>query len=85
MDDTLWRGNDALLLDRLTNDLNKKFALNNLGQIHYFLGIEACRDAARLYLTQSKYVTDLLKKHNTANMKPCPTSMTAGKISLGRS
>ena len=80
MDDIFLTGNDALLLDRLTNDLNKKFSLKNLGQTHYFLGIESYRNAIRLYLTQSKYVTNLLKNHNMANMNPCPTPMTVEKI-----
>ena len=73
VDDILLTRNDELLLNKLTSDLNKEFSLKNLGQIHYFLGIEEYRDATGLYLTQSKYV------------KPCPTPMTAGKISSGRS
>ena len=51
VDDILLTGKDALLLDRLTNDLNKKFTSKNLGQIHYFMGVEAYRDAMGLYLT----------------------------------
>ena len=46
VDDILLTGNDdQLLLNKLTSDLNKEFALKNLGQIHYFLGVEAYRDA----------------------------------------
>ena len=63
MDDILLTGNDELL-NKLKSDVNRKFSLKNLGQIHYFLGIEAYHDATGLYLSKSKYVTDLLKKHN---------------------
>ena len=80
VDDILLTGNDELLLNKLTSDLNRKFALKNLGQIRYFLGIEAYRDTTGLYLSQSKYVTDLLKKHSMENMKPCSTPMTIGKL-----
>ena len=63
VDDILLTGNDELLLNKLTSDMRRVFALKNLGHIHYFLGIEAYRDTTGLYLSQSKYVTDLLKKH----------------------
>ena len=63
VDDILLTGNDELLLNKLTSDMRRMFALKNLGHIHYFLGIEAYRDTTGLYLSQSKYVTDLLKKH----------------------
>lgn len=67
------------LLNKLISDLNKELALKNLGQIYYFLGIEVHQDTIGLYFTQSKYVTDLLKKDNMENIKPCRTSMTVGK------
>ena len=58
VDDILFMGNDELLLNKLTSDLNKDFALKNLGQIHYFMVIDAYGDATGLYLTQSR-VLDL--------------------------
>ncbi|KAL5762392.1 hypothetical protein ACOSP7_018656 [Xanthoceras sorbifolium] len=44
-----------------------------MGQVHYFLGFEAFRNAAGIYLTQTKYVHDLLSKTNMLNSKPCST------------
>ena len=80
VDDILLTKNDELLLNKLTSDLNMKFALENLGHIHYFLGIEAHCDTTGLYLSQSKYMTDLLKNHSMENVKLCPTPMTVGKL-----
>ena len=45
----------------LLQDLNKEFALKDLGDLHYFLGIEATKVCNGLILSQEKYVTDLLK------------------------
>lgn len=84
VDDILLTGNDELLLNKLASDLNKEFVLKKLGQIHYFLGIEAYRDATGLCLTQSKYMAGLLKKHQMENVKPCPTPMIVGKASSER-
>uniref|UniRef100_A0A803PZP0 Reverse transcriptase Ty1/copia-type domain-containing protein n=1 Tax=Cannabis sativa TaxID=3483 RepID=A0A803PZP0_CANSA len=45
----------------------------------FFLGIEVFRDETGLYLTQTRYIKDILKKVNLINLKPCPTPVTAGK------
>jgi hypothetical protein len=62
-----------------TSRLNKLFALKDLGDLKFFLGIEAVRDETGFYLSQKKYIEDLLRKYNMAECKPCPTPMTTGK------
>lgn len=44
-----------------------------MGSLHYFLGTKAHRDSAGLYLTQPKYIVDLLLKTHMAIAKPLPT------------
>lgn len=56
------------------------FALKDLGNLHYFLGVEVCRDAGGIYLKQTKYISDLLKKFNMENASSCPTPMVTRKI-----
>jgi hypothetical protein len=46
----------------LLQDLQKEFALNDLGNLHYFLGIEGTKKKNGLLLTQEKYASDLLKR-----------------------
>jgi hypothetical protein len=46
----------------LLKGFNKKFALMDLGELHYFLGIEVNKMLDGIILTQDKYVSDLLKK-----------------------
>ena len=60
-------------------DLHQQFALKTLGSINYFLGFEAHRDQISIFLSQTKYLNDLLKKANMFNAKPCPTPMSTGK------
>uniref|UniRef100_A0A803QD60 Integrase catalytic domain-containing protein n=1 Tax=Cannabis sativa TaxID=3483 RepID=A0A803QD60_CANSA len=72
-------GNNNNRLKSSITELNKKFALKDLSSLHYFLGLEAYRDDTRLYLTQTKYIEDLLQRTNFTNIKPCPTPATAGK------
>lgn len=62
VDDILITDNKSTAITKLVTDLHRIFALKDLGSLHYFLGIEAFRDTTGLYLSQSKYVADLLKK-----------------------
>ncbi|KAL5824369.1 hypothetical protein ACOSQ3_020432 [Xanthoceras sorbifolium] len=73
VDDILITGNDPSLIHTTINFLNSKFALKTLGQVHYFLGFKAFRNSDGIYLTQTKYVHDLLAKTNMLNAKPCST------------
>ena len=73
VDDIILTGSDLSLIDKLIKDLHTSFALKDLGDLHYFLGIEVFRDATGLYLTQSKCITDLLAKNHMINCKPCST------------
>ncbi|KAL5755730.1 hypothetical protein ACOSQ2_020476 [Xanthoceras sorbifolium] len=73
VDDILISGNDPSLNHTTINFLNSKFALKTLGQVHYFLGFKAFRNSDGIYLTQTKYVHDLLAKTNMLNAKPCST------------
>lgn len=47
--------------DALLQDLKGEFALKDLGELHYFLGIEVNKVKDGILLTQEKYASDLLK------------------------
>jgi hypothetical protein len=67
----------------LLQDLKKDFSLKDIGDLHYFLGIEVNKTRDGLVLTQEKYVADLLKKYDMANCKPVSTPLcTSEKLSL---
>ncbi|KAL5820829.1 hypothetical protein ACOSQ3_022711 [Xanthoceras sorbifolium] len=78
VDDILVTGNNELLVQKLVADLHATFALKDLGDLNFFLGFEACRSAAGLLLTHSKYAHDLLKKTNMLDAHACPTPMSVG-------
>uniref|UniRef100_A0A803NJ32 Polyprotein n=1 Tax=Cannabis sativa TaxID=3483 RepID=A0A803NJ32_CANSA len=68
-------GANPQAISKLIKELHTKFALKSLGSVSYFLGFEAYRNHSGIYLTQSKYATDLLHKVNFEDAKECDTPM----------
>jgi hypothetical protein len=67
----------------LLQDLQKEFALKDLGDLHYFLGIEVTKMKNGLQLNEEKYASDLLKKVGMSNCKSIATPLSTGeKLSL---
>jgi hypothetical protein len=67
----------------LLQDLQKKFALKDLSNLHYFLGIDVTKMNDGLLLSQEKYASDLLKRVGMARCKPIATPLsTSEKLSL---
>lgn len=60
VDDILVTGSNELELNKFTNKLNSIFDLKDLGNVHYFLGLEIKRDETGMFISQKKYVFDLL-------------------------
>jgi histone deacetylase 1/2 len=59
--------------------LNQEFALKDLGELHYFLGLEVNKVRDGIILTQDKYVSDLLKKVGTSDCKPVSTHLSVSE------
>jgi histone deacetylase 1/2 len=66
----------------LLHELKKDFALKDLGELHYFLGMEVTKVRDGIILSQDKYASDLLKKVNMSSCKPASTPiLTSAKLS----
>lgn len=78
VDDIIITGDHLPLIQGLTSKLNDQFALKQLGDLEYFLGIEVQRlKDGSLFLSQSKYLRDLLDKAKMLEAKPISTPMVA--------
>lgn len=63
VDDIIITCNKATQIKDLICQLNSQFSLKHLGNLSYFLGIEVSRlSHTGLFLSQSKYIYDLLKR-----------------------
>jgi hypothetical protein len=60
----------------LLRDLNKDFAIKDLGDLHFFLGIEVKKIQNGLLLTQGKYASELLDRVGMRDCKSAPTPLS---------
>jgi len=74
VDDILVTGNNEAEINSLKSFLDDTFKIKDLGEVHYFLGIEVLHTDHGLLLTQRKFTTELLQEFgcNTARSVVCP-------------
>ena len=60
VDDMIITGDDSEEIARLQEQLASEFEMKNLGGLKYFLGIEVARSKRGIFLSQRKYILDLL-------------------------
>lgn len=63
----------------LLKDLQKDFALKDLGDLHYFLGIEVRRSNDGLVLSQGRYATDVLSRTGMDKAKSVDTPLAVSE------
>lgn len=60
VDDLVVTDNDPSFIDSFIAAISIKFSVKDLGLLHYFLGIELLPTPSGLFLSQHKYICDLL-------------------------
>ena len=66
---------DQKNISSLKSFLHGQFHTKDLGMLKYFLGVEVMRGKHRLFLSQRKYVLDLLSETGKLAAKPCQSPM----------
>ena len=75
VDDIVVTGSDKDGISDLKVYLNKHFHMKDLGHLRYFLGIEVARSKQGIFISQRKYVLDLLKETGMLSSKSSETPM----------
>ncbi|KAM1420476.1 hypothetical protein ACFX2I_002841 [Malus domestica] len=73
VDDMIITGDDSEEMMKLEQNLAVEFEMKNLGDLKYFLGMEVARSSRGIFLSQRKYVLDLLKETGMLGCKPVDT------------
>ena len=73
MDDTLFSRNDDLCKE-FSKKINKDFEMPMFGEIKFFVGLQIKQRRNGVYITQYKYIKEILKKFGMEDSKPVGTS-----------
>ena len=75
VDDIVITGKDITCISSLKSFLHGQFYTKDLGILKYFLGVEVMRSKRGIFLSQRKYVLDLLSETGKLAAKPCHSPM----------
>ncbi|KAK2965726.1 hypothetical protein RJ640_025452 [Escallonia rubra] len=73
VDDIIVTRNDSDEKEALRKYLAKEFEIKDLGKLKYFLGIEVARSKEGIFVSQQKYVLDLLEETSKLGCRPSDT------------
>jgi histone deacetylase 1/2 len=79
VDDIIVVSSSQTATDSLLKDLSKEFALKDLGDLHFFLGIEVKQVNDGLVLNQAKYAKDILSRVGMLSCKGSPTPLSSSE------
>ncbi|KAH9782814.1 retrovirus-related pol polyprotein from transposon RE1 [Citrus sinensis] len=79
VDDILITGSNCDELENFIKLFSSAFALKDLGKLSYFLGIKVLYDLDSVYLSQMKYIRDLLARVERLECKGTYTPMSSSK------
>ena len=75
MDDIILTGDYEEEIRTIKSFLTAEFEIKDLGNLKYFLGMEIARSRKGIFVSQRKYVLDLLKETRMLGCKPTHTPM----------
>lgn len=82
VDDIIVASSSAQAVTALLRSLEKEFALKDLGELHYFLGIEVKKASGNILLNQERYASEIVKRVSMENCKSVGTPLsTVEKLS----
>ncbi|OWM65682.1 hypothetical protein CDL15_Pgr017179 [Punica granatum] len=70
VDDIVITGDDVVGISQLKTYLHSQFQTKDLGALRYFLGIEVAQSERGIYISQRKYVLDILEETELLECKP---------------
>ena len=73
--DDMFLTGEKHLIDKCKRELATEFEMKDLGLLHYFLGLEVQQKIGEIFLSQGKYVRDILNKFGMTDCKPMATPM----------
>ncbi|GKB83706.1 retrovirus-related pol polyprotein from transposon TNT 1-94 [Tanacetum coccineum] len=75
VDDIIFASTDPRDCDRFSNEMSSKFQMSMMGQMSFFLGLQISQNPRGIFINQSKYANEILKKFDFHKSDPVDTPM----------
>ncbi|GJV01353.1 uncharacterized mitochondrial protein-like protein [Tanacetum coccineum] len=75
LDDIIFGSTKKSLCTEFKKMTRKKFQTKSIGELTFFLGLQVKQKEDRIFISQDKYVTEILKKFGFTNVKTARTPM----------
>jgi len=82
VDDIIFGGKDSMC-KTFANQMKSEFEMSMLGEMNFFLGLQITQTKKGIFISQTKYVKELLRKFGMEDSKPMNTPM-ATKCKLSK-
>uniref|UniRef100_A0A1S3XAK2 Uncharacterized mitochondrial protein AtMg00810-like n=1 Tax=Nicotiana tabacum TaxID=4097 RepID=A0A1S3XAK2_TOBAC len=80
VDDIIVTGSNPITVNDIIDFLASRFSIKDLGNLHYFLGVEVIRSSDEIILSQANYVNEILSDELMSYCKSAKTPMSASKL-----
>eukprot|EP00253_Pinus_taeda_P031422 PITA_31422 len=77
-DDIIFGRNEETMSQSFALVMQKEFEMSLLGELTYFLGLQIQQNEGGIFLSQNKYLKQILKKYGMEDAKPVCTPMVTG-------
>eukprot|EP00253_Pinus_taeda_P031978 PITA_31978 len=78
VDDVIFSGNDDYLIEDFKTVMKEEFEMTDMGLLRYFLGIEVDQNENGIFISQARYVNEVLGRFNMQECKVAITPMIMG-------
>ena len=78
VDDLIYIGNNTAMFESFKKSMMAEFEMSDLGMMHHFLGIEVMQSSTGIFISQKKYVAEILDRIQMKDCNPVNTPSEFG-------
>ncbi|XP_019254303.1 PREDICTED: uncharacterized protein LOC109233019 [Nicotiana attenuata] len=80
VDDIIVTGSNPITVNEVIASLSSRFSLKDMGNLHYFLGVEVIRSSDDIILSQANYANEILNAEMMSDYKSAKTPMSNSEL-----
>jgi hypothetical protein len=73
VDDIIFGSDDDMMRQKFAKDMQNDFEMSLLGKLSFFLGPQICQRKQGIFISQTKYIIEMIKRFRMKDCKPINT------------